>query len=471
MGLYCQAWGCVIATYYVGVGGNDGNNGTTWALRKLTLDAVEDLPVAAGDIVYVGPGTYRESLTVDVDGTSGNEIIYIGDVTGEHTDGVGGIVRITGSDDDQGTDRNNCIIGSTDDYRTFRGFHLDTCALYVVDGDNCDNWTIEDCTFENGGSVILADGGSTNWTIRRCMFLGGQTNITFAAGAAQDSSGHVVQNCLFVGTRADGIDIQRVGDVIVRNCAFFGAQDCIDVSIAPNNGHPCLVNNCIICWASSNGVEATAVADMTEDYNLFWGNASPRGNVNVGGNSVAYPPLFLPPILNSGAGQVSGFRFPWLAGMLSEWCQVRALAGSNEATEDLHGLVRPTTAAKNSWGPLQFMDAERETGTVQAGSVSIALHDAGSHQIFVPVSAASTTITVYCYRETDYAGTNPRMVVKQPGQADDTTTDTGSSGAWNQLSTTLTPSALPPYVIVELQSLNTAAAGDYKAFFDTLVVT
>ena len=61
-----------MTTYYVGTGGNDSNNGTTWALRKLTLNGAEDIPVAAGDTVYVGAGTYRETLTVDVSGSSGS---------------------------------------------------------------------------------------------------------------------------------------------------------------------------------------------------------------------------------------------------------------------------------------------------------------------------------------------------------------------------------------------------------------
>ena len=46
--------------YYVGPGGNDGNNGTSWALRKLTLNGAEDIPVVPGDVVWVGPGVYRE---------------------------------------------------------------------------------------------------------------------------------------------------------------------------------------------------------------------------------------------------------------------------------------------------------------------------------------------------------------------------------------------------------------------------
>ena len=60
-----------MTTRYVGPGGSDANSGLTWALRKLTLNGVEDTPVVAGDTIYVGPGTYRETLTVDVSGTAG----------------------------------------------------------------------------------------------------------------------------------------------------------------------------------------------------------------------------------------------------------------------------------------------------------------------------------------------------------------------------------------------------------------
>ena len=75
-----------MTTLYVGPGGNDANNGLSWANRRLTLNGVEDKPVAAGDTVYVGPGVYRETLTVDVAGSSGNPITYIGDVPLNATD-------------------------------------------------------------------------------------------------------------------------------------------------------------------------------------------------------------------------------------------------------------------------------------------------------------------------------------------------------------------------------------------------
>ena len=166
---------------------------------------------------------------------------------------------------------------------------------------------------------------------------------------------------------------------------------------------------------------------------------------------------------------ISGFKFPWWFGELSEWSQVQTITGVNEPAEDLHGIVRPVTASKNSFGAIQFQDVEREIGTVRTGSVSIALRDAGRHQIFLPVTNVETTIEIYVYREANYAGDLPQMIIKQPGQADDVTTDVGAASQWNLLTTTLTPAANPPYVVIELVSRNTNGAAD-EVMFDDLDV-
>ena len=153
---------------------------------------------------------------------------------------------------------------------------------------------------------------------------------------------------------------------------------------------------------------------------------------------------------------------------------MRAIAGTGELSTDLFGIARPATAAKCSWGAIQFQDVERETTTVyDASTASIKFTDAGRHQIWVPVTATETTISVYCYREADYAGTNPQMVIKQPAQADRTTTDAAAASQWNELTDTFTPAADPPYVIVELVSNNTdaASAATNDAFFDKLTVS
>src|SRR3990172_12539685 len=98
-----------MTTYYVDWEKADNTgNGLTLATAKKTLNGAEDIPVVAGDFVWVRPGVYRETLTVDVSGSSGNLITYQGDVAGQiwHP---GGVVRITGSDDDIAAARDKCI--------------------------------------------------------------------------------------------------------------------------------------------------------------------------------------------------------------------------------------------------------------------------------------------------------------------------------------------------------------------------
>jgi len=463
---------------YVGPGGADSDTGLSWGVRKLTLNGVEDTPVVAGDTIYVGPGVYREELAVDVSGAGGSIITYIGDVTGEHTDGVGGIVRITGSDNDQATARDRAIKTGWQDYRTFRGFRIDMCAITGIYITNSENVVVEDCVFADNTQyhIEVDEADQSSHVIRRCaFFVAGQAGIYFSHSSEVDDTGHLVENCLFMipGTASyrGGIKISRIGGITMRNCILYGGYRGIYVDVALTEGQANTVENSILT-GHNEAVRAINAGELVEDYNTFYLNGTDRTNVNVGGNSVAYPALVSLPILHSGASQVSGFKFPWWFGELSEWSQVRAITGSNEPTEDLRGIARPATASKNSWGAVQFADAERDTGTTyNSSAASLELSDAARVQLGpFEVPNASIDIHVKVYREADYAGTNPQLVIKQPGASDDTTVDTASDGQWNELTTTLTPNADPSYVFVELVSNNTAAAGSYATYFDQLVV-
>lgn len=460
---------------YVGPGGNDGNSGLTWALRKLTLTGVEDTPVVAGDDIYVGPGVYREKLTVDVSGGAGTEITYMADVTGCNTDNVGGVVRVTGSDNDQAAVRDHCVEASVKDYRIFRGFRFDfsTDELWDIDGDS-DNWTVEDCTFTEGMDALLAVDGTANyWMIRRCLFSGAKKVCVHFGNDAIHTGNHEIRNCLFLGRARAwswSVDLDLVDTVDIRNCTFLNGDAAIGHDGTGGAANSVVVENCIIVW-NNDGLTAAGANQMIEDFNTFFGNNVDRTNVAVGGNSETYPPLLANPLLFSGAGQVSGFKFPWWFGMLSQWSQVGEITGNAPEDYDLVAIPRPPNNASKSWGCLQRHDKDRETVTVQAGTASMKMDDAARWQMWVPVTDTSTTITVYVYREANYAGLLPQMIIKQPCVADRVTTDVAAASQWNQLSDTFVPDADTTYVVVELVSRNTAAAGNYDVFFDTLQVS
>ena len=196
-----------MTTYYVGKGGSDVADGQSWANRKLTLNGSEDIPVAANDTVYVGPGIYRESLTLDVSGSSGQPITYIGDVTGENTDGVGGIVRVTGSDNDTSDEaRSTCIAGGSRDYRTFKGFTFDNATRNVYFTAAGDNIIIEDCVVTHSQTACIQFVGGNAFELRRSFILKGEVICSGTAG----SRGAIIENNLFMNNIIYGVIVTQL---------------------------------------------------------------------------------------------------------------------------------------------------------------------------------------------------------------------------------------------------------------------
>jgi hypothetical protein len=284
-----------MTVYYVGSGGDNGNAGTSWGARKLTLNGVEDIPVAAGDVCYIAPGTYRELLTVDVSGSGGSPITYIGDYTGANTDGVGGVVRITGSDNDQSATRANCITATSKNYRTFRGFLFDLCTSNLATFDGCTNTIIQDCNFSRFqaglDALVIQGAAQAAAKVERCLFRCVQIGIKFTHSSTVDNAGHEVLNCIFVGANNHMVRSDRVGGITVKNSTFLDCTAGVRVNTALTAGQTVTVNNCIFTKCNL-GVGATTTAEFVEDYNAFHGNIADRTNVSTGSNSNTYPPLF-----------------------------------------------------------------------------------------------------------------------------------------------------------------------------------
>lgn len=361
--------GELMTVRYVGAGGSDANDGLSWANRKLTLNGVEDTPIQAGDTVYVAPGVYREKLTCDVDGTSGAGVItYIGDYDGSHTDGVGGIVRISGSDNDTSATRTHGI-SCIKDYRTFKGFTFDyvTYAIQVGSGAAA-NIIIEKCYFQPGNKTgVEVTTATTAVTIRNCYFDGCLTGINITHSSTVDSSAIAVENCIFTNSTTS-VSLTRYGGVTVRNCLFWGGTGLgrgVYMPTSPAAGQTCTVNNCLF-WGGYRAMEASAADFLVEDYNNIIAANAARVNVAVGAHSTAYPimadPRWFFEMVNGGT-MLTPFD-------LASYSQLIDMAGTSPTTADLRGTTKQGT--EREWGALEYDSTlDIEAGSGGGGAVRI----------------------------------------------------------------------------------------------------
>lgn len=340
---------------YVGIGGNDANSGLTWALRKATLNGVEDSPVAAGDTVYVGAGTYREQLTCDVSGTAGSPTTYIGDYDGSHTDGVGGVVRITGSDNDITATRTRGITSTSKDYRTFSGFHFDLTTQPNVLADTASNWSVEKCFFgmNNHGGIQFST--SINMAIDNCYFNGGyrgaQQAINIFASTTQDDKNILITNSIFSNNYIC-ITVARTGGVVIKNNLMMAGLRGVNVSVVPNAGQTITATNNIIYGFTGAGLYSASLGFLVEDYNSLFSNAADRTNVAVGEHSNTYPPLFDSKWFFELASRNQKLVSPF---DLSSASQLINVAGTSPTTTDLRGQA--VIGAQREWGALEYNPA------------------------------------------------------------------------------------------------------------------
>lgn len=340
-----------MTTYYCGIGGNDANAGTSWALRRLTLNASEDL-LTAGDTLYIGPGTYKELWTIDQSGTAGNIITAIGDYTGANTDGVGGMVRITGAAaNEQTASRASAITATSKSYRTFRGFTMDVTSSTVIPLTSCDHFTIDECAIYGGNVIGISTAGASQGTtaITNCYFSLCTYPVFLSHTSAVDNAGHTVDSCVFQANGGAGVASTRVGGVTVRNCAFLGGLRGVQVITALTVGQIVTVNNCVFIGIGNGfALTGTVTGEIIENYNALYGNSGSRSNVATGANSVTYPfsldSRWFHEITNGGR-LVTPFD-------MASYCALVNVAGTSPPSADLRGTA--AIGGTREWAALEY---------------------------------------------------------------------------------------------------------------------
>ena len=346
-----------MATYYVGSGGNDGNAGTSWGARKLTIQSAVTAASSAGDTVYVAPGTYRETVTFGSSGSGGSPISLIGDYTGVNTSGTRGVVWITGSNDDISGARANVLVASSKSYITISGFRLGGSTGSVVSLTSCTNITISKCFIDAPfasaqSNVNIAGSGQASTVVEQCYIRGGNSTcaaVNYTHTSAVDNTSHVVRNCIILGPY-DGYGVQasKIGNISVANCLFMYSIYAIANVSAPTAGQTITVNNCILAHCRT-GFWATATGEITEDYNTLMNVSTARTNTSTGANSVTRPPLFDARWFFE---LVNGGRVITPFDLSSYSTLVEYNSGTGAPSTDLRGAAQ--VGSYREWGPLEY---------------------------------------------------------------------------------------------------------------------
>lgn len=283
------------------------------------------------------------------------DIKFIADVTGGLTDGIGGTVRVTGSDNDQTVTRNFCIDVVSTKFRTFRGFTLEMANSQCF---NCSTGAaqdiiVEDCTLqESVGNAVGASGGATHlrFCIRRCRFWRTKgAAISLAAPSTVSNANHLIENCLFPASRTITLQSDRVGGIQVRNCSLTSGSG-IFVATALAVGQTIVVNNCLFD-ALSTVFSVTTANEIMEDFNALFNCVTARsGGLATGANSNLLPSFLQNPLL------LNGSIFSYIPFAPSSYSPLASIAGFNPPYEDFYGSAR---ASPSSWGAVQYQAGRR----------------------------------------------------------------------------------------------------------------
>ncbi len=235
--------------------GDDTDDGTTWALARLTLGGINGLNPAAGDSVLLH-GTFTEDWAPDDDGTSGSKIMVY--------DSLSGTLGVNFTNPDSSKLWSAIISGSGtaltlsgEDYWTFTGIRMTgMTALGVSFASGTGNLLYQmkfDTHGDGGGAFVqYSVGGAVADSTISCVFI--------------EPSG--INNAIVVANAG------TPGPVIINNSAY-GVYTSIVLDVNDTDGPIVVINNALdqTSTVAADRVihmdDATPTTNMEFNYNMF----------------------------------------------------------------------------------------------------------------------------------------------------------------------------------------------------------
>ncbi len=295
------------STYYVRKTGSDSNAGTSPGSAYKTIDKAADT-ATAGATIYVGAGTYTETVTPSNDGTAGSPIVYVADTSGAQTGDAGEvIIRRTGNGQD-------VLVVDSDNYLTFRGFIIED-GRDTITWDNSVGGVLENCVIRGSFDDLIEVSGNSELTIRGCTISDvGDDAVDVNSGDVtvesttfddvsdnvlylSDSGGSLVARRCTVSNAGSGA-FATGGTLTLVNCVFY---DIDDDAVRGEGSTTLHIYNCTIDDTGADGVRSWGTANV---YNNIFTNIGDDGMDKEGSTFNASHNL----VWNYGGSRSEGFN-------------------------------------------------------------------------------------------------------------------------------------------------------------------
>jgi hypothetical protein len=449
------------------------NSGLTWTVGGALLTIGKSMastnpPLAGGDTVYIGAGTYRETVTVGV-ADRGQYIYWIGDVDGSHTGDSGMIYFTSYSPTWRQTVGSGTVLNLGGiNFLSFKNIIFVSASaaggqpiVTTGNGNTCHHTQFINCCFlansiSGNNSIFLNPpvGIRSELLVDGCIFLGGGAgvSITLQRSTAGDYDiASVIRNSMFIGT-ATGPAVQVAGSgsvsglgggVTIHNCTILGYTTAAISTTAASSlstTYPTKVYNCILsCTVAMN---AATSGQIVEDYNVFYAG-TPRTNVTAGAHSISDGSIA--PLIEVGQSQLYGFA-PKPFGSPSIGSPLLGLVDvtTNLVSSDMFGVPRPSgtitlgdSGTASSGAAKTITDSTKTWGNNSWAGFTINIKSGtGSGQLKSITSNTATVITVDGNWKTNPDNTSTYIIydgaLASSGNATagSTTTLTDSNAAW-----------------------------------------
>ena len=287
-----------MATYYVRPDGNDGNTGlgsTTLAAWKTLQKALSATGIASGDIVYVAPGRYNESVTVAMTSATVTTRI-VGNPTASQFSGVSaGEVLWTGLTSSGIKAITTLLLMTSKNYLSFENIHFEAPSSGGVTASinctTCTNTSFVRCQFTepnlgNGHVLIITSpsGQALNFTLDSCHIFYNKNSSSrgFNITGQNVSDNSVVQNCIVMCHQANSIGITNLQCKVYNN-TFIGSGTGFENQGGSASFQSTVRNNLFI--GCIYGLYSATTSTVVEDYNRYIGVTNTFSNAVSGGNS------------------------------------------------------------------------------------------------------------------------------------------------------------------------------------------